>query len=398
MSRNLIEIADPTRDRYASLDLIPWWDRERIRKGRVLVLGAGALGNEVLKNLALLGVGHLFVVDFDRVEMSNLSRSILFRAADAGSPKAVAAAARLREINPGVRVATLDGSVTRDLGLGIYRRMDIVLACLDNRAARLAVNRACWRLGKPWIDGAIDVLMGIARIFVPPSSACYECSMTERDYQLMNLRYSCPLLRPEDLSLGRVPTTSISASIVAALQVQEAIKLLHGLDVLAGKGLYFNGQSHSLSVLTYTRRPDCYGHEIWGKVYEFPAGVGELTVGSLLERAQCLLGEPQTLLLDEEIVECLDCPRCRQSTPVFELFDQIVPTQVPCPTCRENRLPRVATRLSSRPATATIPLGQIGIPALQILRLEGASGEHSLLELSGDREHVFRAWGEGELS
>ena len=239
-SEPIIEITDPRFDRYSSLNLISWWDQKRIRDARVMVVGAGALGNEALKNLALLGVGRILLVDFDVVEASNLSRSVLFRMEDAGCRKVDAAAARIREINPDVSVAVLHGDVTRDVGLGVYRRMDAVLGCLDNRAARLSVNRACWRVGVPWIDGSIDVLMGMVKIFVPPQGACFECTMTEKDYELMHLRYSCPMVRPEDVMQGRLPTTPTIASIIGALQVQEAIKLLHGLEVPAGKGIYFN--------------------------------------------------------------------------------------------------------------------------------------------------------------
>src|SRR5690348_14656367 len=71
-------------DRYARQQLIEWWNQERLRNARVLVAGVGALGNEVLKNLALVGVGHLLLIDFDRVEYSNLSRTVLFRENDVG--------------------------------------------------------------------------------------------------------------------------------------------------------------------------------------------------------------------------------------------------------------------------------------------------------------------------
>src|SRR3954466_3490505 len=75
-------------DRYGRLRLIPWWRQELLAAARVLVVGAGALGNEVLKNLALLGVGTVYVIDIDTIEASNLSRSVLFRAEDGGLPKA----------------------------------------------------------------------------------------------------------------------------------------------------------------------------------------------------------------------------------------------------------------------------------------------------------------------
>ena len=115
----------------------------------MLVVGAGALGNEVLKNLALLGVGTVYLIDLDAVEPSNLSRSVLFRAEDGGQGKAEVAARRAREINPDVAIVAMRGDVITDLGLGLFADVDVVIGCLDNREARLWVNRQCWKVGHP---------------------------------------------------------------------------------------------------------------------------------------------------------------------------------------------------------------------------------------------------------
>src|SRR5689334_23641539 len=95
-------------DRYGRFRLISWWRQEKLAAAKILVVGAGALGNEVLKNLALLGAGHLFVIDFDTIEATNLTRSVLFRAGDAGKSKAERAAAAVRALNPDVRVRALN--------------------------------------------------------------------------------------------------------------------------------------------------------------------------------------------------------------------------------------------------------------------------------------------------
>src|SRR5262249_56614899 len=120
-------------DRFARFQLISWWDQQRLARARVVLIGAGAIGNEVLKNLALLGVGHVFVADLDRVENSNLSRSVLFREEDCGRPKAEVAALRARAIYPRMKVQPFHGNVVYDLGLGVFRWPDLILARLDNR-------------------------------------------------------------------------------------------------------------------------------------------------------------------------------------------------------------------------------------------------------------------------
>ncbi|MEH1799000.1 MAG: ThiF family adenylyltransferase [Nostoc sp.] len=387
----LLEIGDPEQDRYASLNLINWWEQEKLSRSRVMVVGVGALGNEVLKNLALLGVGKIFIVDFDFVEASNLSRSILFRIQDAGRRKVDVAAERIREINPDVKVVTFHGDVRYDLGLGVFRRMDVVFGCLDNRGARLALNRACYRADVPWIDGALDILMGMVRVFVPPESACYECSMTDQDYRLINLRYSCPHLRPEDVMQGRIPTTPTSASIIAALQVQEAVKLLHGWEIPAGKAFYFNGQTYKTSLITLNRRQDCPSHETYENIIPLDAGVDDLTVGGLLDMASEIFGENVVLRLNRDIVQQLFCQRCQQTQVTYRPFEEVIPSLISCPECSSNRIPNIINRLHRHSRAADISLRQLGVPYLHILLLE--SHEHQkFVELTKDEDLILPMW------
>src|SRR5262249_50330861 len=146
------------------------WRQERLAAARVLVVGAGALGNEVIKNLVLVGTGTVYVIDVDTVEPSNLSRSVLFRAGDGGRAKADVAAVRAREINPDVTLIPIHGDVINDLGLGLFADVDVVIGCLDNREARLWVNRQCWKVGTPWVDAGIQEIQGVVKVFVPPDS------------------------------------------------------------------------------------------------------------------------------------------------------------------------------------------------------------------------------------
>ena len=151
-------------DRYSRLRLIAWWDQEKLAQARVLVVGAGALGNEVLKNLALMGLGHIYIVDFDQVEESNLTRSVLFRRNDCGRSKAEAAASALKDLNPDLEILALNADILTDLGLGMVAEMDVVMGCLDNREARLWLNRMCWKTGTPWIDGGIQEINGVVKV------------------------------------------------------------------------------------------------------------------------------------------------------------------------------------------------------------------------------------------
>src|SRR4051794_37283707 len=296
-------------DRYGRLRLIPWWRQERLSEARVLVVGAGALGNEVLKNLALLGVGTVIVIDLDAVEPSNLSRSVLFRLEDGGRPKAEVAAERAAEINPDVVFQPIRGDVITDLGLGLFADVDVVIGCLDNREARLWVNRQCWKVGTPWVDSGIQEIQGVVKVFVPPDSACYECAMTARDYQLLNVRYSCPLLRRDQILEGKVPTAPTIASMMAALEVQEALKLIHGLPVAAGSAMVFNGVTNQFYSTKLPRREDCLSHETYPDPIELSMGHAS-TVAELFAEAGKALEGPLTLPLERDLVAAIHCPRC----------------------------------------------------------------------------------------
>ena len=154
------------------------FSQERIRNARFMVVGCGALGNEVLKNLALFGAEHIVLVDFDEVEAGNLSRSVLFTRQDAESHrrKVQVAARRLTEMNPRMEVVPMDGDIAYDVGLGWIRRTDVVIGCVDSRWARYCINRLCMRAGVPWVDGGISQLEGTVRVFAPGEN-CYACSL-----------------------------------------------------------------------------------------------------------------------------------------------------------------------------------------------------------------------------
>lgn len=196
---------------------------QSIHDSHVMVVGCGALGNEVLKNLVLMGVQHLVIVDFDLVEQGNLTRSILYRKSDVGERKVDVAKKVLLDINPKVDVKTIYGDVAYDVGLGLIRRMDVVIGCVDNRWARYCIQRLCHRAGKTWIDGGILDLTGSVKVF-KPGVACYACSLGTEALVDMQRRVSCAgVIRRREES-GHATTTPIIASIIGAVQVQEAIR------------------------------------------------------------------------------------------------------------------------------------------------------------------------------
>ena len=282
----MINIQDPD-NRYSRFDLISWWDQDILKKSNIMVVGCGALGNEIIKNLAMLGAGSIFAVDMDNVEKSNLSRSILFREEDLGSCKSKTAAKRAKEINPDINIKYFEGSIF-ELGVGCFKKMDIVICGLDNREARLYVNRACRKAGVTWVDGAIEILNGIVRLFSPDSDVCYECTMTEADHKLLNRRRSCLMLKQEDIEQGKIPTTPTISSIVAGFQVQEAIKYLHkeknpAFQLLDGKGLVINGITNDNYIVEYQPLEDCPSHYYFDIIINSEISFEEITLKDIFK-------------------------------------------------------------------------------------------------------------------
>jgi adenylyltransferase/sulfurtransferase len=374
-------------DRYSRLRLIPWWRQDRLAKARVLVVGAGALGNEVLKNLALIGVGTVIVIDLDAVELSNLSRSVLFRLEDGGRSKAEVAAQRAGEINPEVTFHPIRGDVITDLGLGLFADVDVVIGCLDNREARLWVNRQCWKVGTPWVDSGIQEIQGVVKVFVPPDSACYECAMTARDYQLLNVRYSCPLLRRDQILEGKVPTAPTIASMMAALEVQEALKLIHGMPVAAGSAMVFNGVTNQFYTTKLPFREDCLSHETYPEPVELELR-NDSTVDELLKEAAKSLEGPLTLALERDLVTTIHCPRCETRTEIFRPRTKVGMSEAICPNCSEPGRPEIVNAVESGTALAHLTLAKLGIPPYDIVRVDGLEGSGFFL-LTGDRAQSF---------
>ena len=271
--------------------LLSWFRADKVKNAKVLVAGAGALGNEALKNLALFGVGNIVVVDFDKIEYSNLTRSILFREEDAdkGYYKAEVAAKRIREINPTISVQAICGNLATDVGLGLYRRMDVVLGCLDSLIARILLNRLSFRAGKPWIDGGIGDLEGQVSIYKLGTN-CYECNLTEEEEKDMEARMSCAGVTRDNESFGRVATTPVIASIIAAVQVQEAMKMIHkeeGSDdvftPLLGKMFHYEGMHPFCEVFDFeSNKDECISHEYWDNVIEISELSADTSVGKAL--------------------------------------------------------------------------------------------------------------------
>lgn len=361
--------SDFEEDRYSRLRLIPWWDQEKIQNAKIMVVGAGALGNELVKNLTLLGIGNILILDMDSIENSNLTRSVLFRRNDVGRYKAEVAAERAREINPDVNAVGIVANIIDDVGLGVFRRMDVVLGGLDNREARLAINQSCYKVNKPWIDGAIEVLNGFARVFIPGHGACYECTMTDMDWQLINKRKSCALLTHEQMAEGKIPTTPTSSSVIAGIQVQELLKILHNerdLPTLAGKGFVFNGLTHDSYVVEYQEKPDCMSHDTYDEIIEKNWSVKDITLKVLLLEIQAEMGETAVIDFDRDIATYGHC-NCGEHISLFMPVHKLRGNMFTCPKRSQQMSFDSVHSINGSEDFLNMTPEQIGIPPLHII-------------------------------
>lgn len=384
-----------TSDRYAVLDAISWWRQDVVRNARVVVVGAGALGNEVLKNLALIGVGRILVVDMDVIEASNLTRSVLFRSSDAGSPKAQVAARRLRELNPEIEVLPIYGSLQASVGVGLIRNADLAFGCLDNVASRIALNRSCGMAGTPWIDGGLLELSGQVRVIIPPDGPCYECELALEDYARAEVRKSC-FYASADHELERsVPTTPTAASIIGALQVQEGVKLLHGQEVDANAKTVYLGTRFGCETYALDRSPDCTAHEAPEAFIECPEARATMPVGRFLDLAETHLGLAPRISFPYPLVTAVTSPSSLRTRRIMRPYDTVMPDDLVDPASGEPQVPSLAFYLGREliDDVDEVTLARLGFAPwdhVSVVNPEGAT----TLELSGDAD-MLPGWARG---
>jgi adenylyltransferase/sulfurtransferase len=203
--------------------------QERLSRGSVLVIGAGGLGSPAATYLAAAGVGRIGIVDFDRVDETNLHRQILYATSDVGREKVDAAGARLRDLNPEVQIETHQTRLTSENALELFLKYDVILDGTDNFATRYLVNDACKIAGKPNVYGSVFRFDGQVSVFATETGPCYRC------------------IYPEPPPPGTVPSCAeggvlgVLPGVIGTLQATEAIKLLTGVgETLSGRLLLFD--------------------------------------------------------------------------------------------------------------------------------------------------------------
>lgn len=220
--------------------------QKRLKAARVLCVGTGGLGSPLLAYMAAAGVGHIGVMDFDRVDHSNLQRQIIHRTSSLGKFKTESAAEFMKDINPHIEVARYDFPLVSDNALALISQYDIVVDGTDNFATRYLVNDACVLAGKPNVYGSIFRFDGQVTVFWAEKGPCYRC------------------LYPEPPDPGLVPSCAeggvlgVLPGVIGTLQAIEAIKIIIGAgDLLVGRLLLFDALKMKFREMKIRKDPTC---------------------------------------------------------------------------------------------------------------------------------------------
>jgi molybdopterin/thiamine biosynthesis adenylyltransferase len=324
-------------DRYLRHNLIDWFDQELVKSLNVLVVGAGAVGNEVIKNLVLLGVGAIRVVDFDRIEIHNLTRSVLFTEGDVGRNKAEAAAEAAQRLDPSCRVEAIVGDFWNRISFGQLQEASVVFCCVDNFDARFRINRLCSLLGVDLINAGIDSRFASVEIFPfmrDPDSACFECNLPPSTYQRVADRYSCGWLRKAAYEEKKIPTTAITASYAGAMAASLLLYSFRDDMEIGARRVFLDTIASNVSKATLPRNPACpccaarlptrailQGQRIITSGFLWPQPASDLTI---------TCSDP--ILVSWETPHCTACSSS-PSLPVFDLAQNYDESHTMCNNC-----------------------------------------------------------------
>ena len=230
--------------RYHRQLLIPELGEEgqrRLKKSRIVVVGMGGLGCASAIYLTAAGVGHITLVDFDRVELSDLNRQVLYSEEDRGEKKVLVARRKLSSLNPAIEIIATFAKITKKNVFSMINDAQVVVDGLDNLTTRLMVNLACVKHKIPYIYGGVSRLRGMVTTIIPGKTPCLACVYPEGSQGKGGLGV-----------LGVIP------ALIANFQALEAIKLLIGqTPSLAGKLLRFNGNDMKFRIDEIKRNESC---------------------------------------------------------------------------------------------------------------------------------------------
>jgi molybdopterin/thiamine biosynthesis adenylyltransferase len=325
-------------DRYQRHSLIDWFSQEEVKASSFAVIGCGAVGNEVAKNLSLLGVGKIDLFDFDTIEIHNLTRSVLFREDDIGSNKAEVASNRIKELDPNIEVNVFAGDFWELLTLEQAKSYDCILCCVDNFEARIKLNQLCLITGTNLINTGIDSKFSQIEVF-PFSSgkhvACYECNLPNSAYERMQNRYSCGWLKKISYIEKKIPTTIITSSLTGSLAVANALNLIKDNSQHDATRILINTFTGNSTVSTIEQSSTCPACASMGDHISIIKASAKIESNfSIKSNQEIYITTSDPILVAYRCVEC--SPNEEESTIVFQRASAFDSTVTKCQTCNQD--------------------------------------------------------------
>lgn len=242
-------------ERFARHALVEGWNQERLAEALVVLIGVGALGNEVARQLAMAGVGSLVLCDPDVVRESNLSRCCLFRGNDVGTSKVRAAARELAALAPGPRIEDREAPLDAGVGLAELREADLVIGCLDSNAGRVQLARRCALAGAGHLDAGTSDWGGEVHSFFP-GGACFGCLIGAPGRALADDPVSCSGPARTEPVGASAPVSALIGSWLVAIAVRRLFDLPTPLH-----SLHIDASTATTSLILTNRAADCPLHE-----------------------------------------------------------------------------------------------------------------------------------------
>ena len=335
-------------ERYERLAQMDWWQQHKVSGAHAIVGGAGALGNEVVKNLVLMGWGNVTIVDRDTIEPSNLTRSIFFREGDVGRPKAQVLEREAKLLNPHCTVRGLHGDIRVVLGTGMAHRSDIIFGCFDNVGGRLALNDLAGKADRLYLDGGLTTWEGTVTSFLASAGPCYSCGLTYEDFKDLNLRRSCPAYAKRAAAAAGIPTTAPLASVTAACMVQQALKWIHGLNtkphLTLGTQIRFDLAFDRFWKYGLPMNPECLLHPQAQTAIRDTGLSSASSWREILNYWQEQLSSEVTIHLPVSIVESCTCSACNTTHNIHKASVEIA--EYGCPVCGSPAIPTYVNQIT----------------------------------------------------
>lgn len=343
--------------RFSRHALIPDWNQGRLSDASVVVIGMGALGNEVSRILAMSGVGKMILCDPDIIEESNLSRTLLFKNRDMGRLKVEAAAEKLKELYPEIVVIQRPLPLVHGVGLAELRDASLTLGCLDSRSARLQLAGRCQLVQAGYIDGGTHPWGGEVRPYLDSEGPCYGCSLTAKERAIVDIPWTCLDEQQETPSPSAIPSSALVGTWMAMI----AVRYLMGLPC-PSEILKIDGVRGTTVVINQSRDLECPLHMPAGK-----AAMVAVRHTDTLQDLRKVIPEKSTPLAWSPVQQRLECLRCK-----YVEIKWGIPKTEKCPQCDHPLHPRTTLELEETPGT--LKLEELGIPPRELLAIRTKNG------------------------